>query len=78
MFDVCSSKHGVLAETGTVHVHVTDVNILKALAAAIITARQFPLLRDVNIPYVQQECFHVAAQNVPHVPDVLAMSMDLI
>ena len=78
MYVDCLLKHGVLAAMVTALVHATDVSTIKVRAADITIARQLTQYRDVNILYVQPEYFHVAAQNVPHVPDVLAMSQDLI
>ena len=56
--------YGVLAETEMVHVHVTDVIIIKVLLEEHIIQRQFPLLEVVSIKFVLVEFTDVVLENV--------------
>ena len=47
-----------------VHVHVTDVTIIKVPLEEHIIQRQFPLLEVVNIEYVLVEFTDVVLENV--------------
>ena len=54
-----------------VHVHVTDVTIIKVPLEEHIIQRQFPLLEVVNIVYVLVVFIDVVLEIVTDVEDVL-------
>ena len=66
-------KYGVLEETDTVHVHVTDVRTGMVLVVDTIIQKLFQLLLDVNIKFVLVEFTDVVLESVQDVADVLHM-----